>query len=123
LDLNDFNETVGSLAGSGFVTLGSVTGGTLTVGGNNTSTVFSGIISELGAVTKAGTGTFTLTGSNSYTGVTTVTSGTLQIGNGGTTGSLGSGGVTDNSSLVFNRSDSLSVNNVIGGSGVLVQAG
>ena len=45
-----------------------------------------------------------LTGANTYTGGTTISAGTLQIGNGGTTGSI-AGNVTDNGTLVFNRSE------------------
>ena len=63
---------------------------TLTTGGNNTSTTFSGVIQDgvgVTGLTKVGTGTFTLTGANTYTGGTTISAGTLQIGNGGTTGS------------------------------------
>jgi fibronectin-binding autotransporter adhesin len=86
LDLNNANQTVGSLAGggttSGNVSLGS---GTLTTGGNNTSTTFSGTISGTGGLTKVGTGTFTLTGANAYSGSTQVTAGTLLVNN--TTGS------------------------------------
>src|SRR5262249_28330994 len=48
---------------------------------------------------------------------------TLQVGNGGTTGSLGTGAVSDNGTLVFNRSDNIAVNNVISGSGGLTQSG
>ncbi|MDY3557470.1 hypothetical protein R5W24_006664, partial [Gemmata sp. JC717] len=51
------NETVGSFAGAGNVTLGAFT---LTAGGNNTSTAFSGVASGSGGLTKAGTGTLTL---------------------------------------------------------------
>ena len=80
LDLNGFNNSIGSLAGSGTVTLGA---GTLTTGGTNTSTAFSGVISGAGAFTKVGTSTQTLSGNNSYTGATTVNGGTLLV-----TGSL-----------------------------------
>ena len=62
-------------------------GATLTTGGNNTSTTFSGVIQDGAGVTgltKVGTGTFTLTGANTYTGGTTISAGTLQIGNGAT---------------------------------------
>ena len=50
---------------------------------------FGGVISGTGTLTKAGTGTTTLTGANSYSGTTTISAGTLQVGNGGTTGSWG----------------------------------
>jgi autotransporter-associated beta strand protein len=76
LDLNSHSETIGSLDGAGSVTLGS---GTLTTGGNNASTTFSGVINGTGGVTKRGTGTFTLSGNNGYTGTTTMTAGNLFI--------------------------------------------
>ena len=84
------------------VTLGAA-GGTIDTGGN--TTIFAQGITGTGALTKIGAGTLTLTGANSYAGGTTIAAGTLQIGNGGTTGSL-TGNVVDNASLVFNRSNS-----------------
>jgi autotransporter-associated beta strand protein len=90
LDLNSFAQSIGALAGAGDVTLGSAT---LTAGGNNASTIFSGTISGTGGLTKAGTGTMTLTGTNNYTGATTVNAGTLEVD-----GSIAnSSGVTVNS--------------------------
>jgi len=91
---------------------------------NRSDTITVGnAISGSGTLTQAGAGTTILTGGNSYAGTTTITSGTLQIGNGGTTGTLGSGNVVDNAALSFNRSDSITVGNAISGSGTLTQAG
>lgn len=77
LDLNNFDQSVGSLAGAGDVTLGSAT---LTSGNDNTNSAFSGGISGTGGLIKTGTGTFTVSGANSYTGATSVNGGTLQAG-------------------------------------------
>jgi autotransporter-associated beta strand protein len=76
LDFNSFNQTIGSLAGAGNVTLGAAT---LTAGNDNTSTTFSGAISGTGGLTKTGSGTLLLTGISSYTGATTVNAGTLSV--------------------------------------------
>ena len=77
------DETIGSLAGAGTVTNG---GNTLTAGGDNSSTEFSGVASGAGGLTKAGSGTLTLSGDNTYTGATTVTAGTLTVAGGTLTG-------------------------------------
>jgi len=74
-------------------------------------------------LTKNGTGWWALTGANTYSGVTTIANGTLQIGNGGTSGTLGSGGVTDNGSLIFNRSNTTTNSGVISGTGSLTVNG
>ena len=56
---------------------------------NRTGTlVYGGAISGSGTVSKAGTGTVTLTGDSTYLGGTTISAGTLQLGNGGTSGSI-----------------------------------
>ena len=53
------------------------------------------MISGTGTVTKLGAGTLTLTGDSTYTGGTTISAGTLPLGNGGTTGSV-VGDIVDN---------------------------
>ncbi len=71
-----FDQTVGSLAGAGDVALIL---SDLTTGGDGTSTLFSGVISGNGGLTKIGAGTFTLSGANSYFGPTNVIGGTLVV--------------------------------------------
>ncbi|MEI7728682.1 MAG: autotransporter-associated beta strand repeat-containing protein [Verrucomicrobiota bacterium] len=84
LDLNSFSETVNGLSGSGIID--NISGGgtsALTVGNNNVSSSFSGVIKNTSgtlAVTKTGTGTVTLLGSNTYSGVTLVSNGKLILG-------------------------------------------
>lgn len=114
----------------------SITGGTLR-GANSTDlivhqygsadlTIGSVIANNSGAtaLTKAGTGKLILTGANTYTGQTYINQGTLQIGNGGTTGQLGStANVNNNGALVVNRSDAIALANNISGSGSLTKLG
>jgi outer membrane autotransporter protein len=76
LDLAGFNNVIGSLAGSGAVTLGTAT---LTSGADGTSTSYAGTITGTGGVTKIGGGTLVLTGANRYTGATSIAAGTLQV--------------------------------------------
>ncbi|CAN7385211.1 autotransporter domain-containing protein [Polaromonas sp. LjRoot131] len=84
LDLNDFNQAIGSLAGGGATGGDVIVGsGTLTTGGNNTSTSFGAVISGSGGLTKQGSGTQTLTGSNTFSGSLTISAGTLALGTGG----------------------------------------
>src|SRR5204862_486090 len=76
----------------------------------------SGGISGPASLTKSGSSTLILAETNTYTGGTTVSGGTLQIGNGGTVGSI-TGNVTDNANLAFNRSDAVAFAGIISGSG------
>jgi autotransporter-associated beta strand protein len=82
------------------------------------------MIGGSGDVHQNGGGTTVLTGANSYTGVTTINNGTLQIGDGGIDGTLGNGGnVVNDSNLAFNRMDSYTVTNTISGGGAVYQNG
>jgi len=99
---------------------------TLDTNGNNVTlaTAFSLGGSQTGALTKAGAGILTLTAANSYTGGTTINAGTLRIGNGGSTGSLGSGAIVNSGELVYNiAGGSVNVNNNISGTGTLSVTG
>lgn len=115
--------TAGSagLSLSNNVTLGDATS-RVTLDSTTTNLVVSGVISGAGSVGVSGGRTITLTGNNTYTGDTTITAGTLQIGNGGTTGSV-VGNIVNNGTLAFNRGDALTYAGTISGSGNLVQAG
>lgn len=90
-----------------------------------TTLTLSGPISGTRSLIVSGTGTTVLTGANTYAG-TTINSGTLTIGNGGTTGSLGTGDViiAPAAALVFNRSDNITIsNNILGGGALLTKLG
>jgi len=78
LDLNDFDETIGSLAGGAGsqVQLGA---GTLTTGGNGDNTAFAGVIAGTGGLVKEGGGAMTLSGTNLYTGDTAIHDGALLL--------------------------------------------
>jgi autotransporter-associated beta strand protein len=118
----DFSDTTG-LNNDGKVSAGSIEGGgniflganQLTVGGNNLSTTFSGVISDCaggvcvlaqfgspaptgGSLVKVGTGTLELTGVNSYTGATVVNAGTLEV----------DGSIASSSSVTVNSGGTLS---------------
>lgn len=83
---------------------------------------FDKLISGTGSVTQLGTGKTVFTADNSYTGGTTITSGTLQLGNGGTTGGV-VGNILNNATLVVDRSNTLNLAGDISGSGALQQVG
>ncbi len=88
----------------------------------------AGAISETGGarpIEKIGTGTLILTGANAYSGPTTIAAGALQVGAGGTSGTLGTGAVSigAGASLVFNRSDAITAANAISGAGSLRKLG
>ena len=92
--------------------------------GANTLTVSGAIIdgNGPGALTKTGTGTLVLTNFNTYTGGTTIAAGTLQLGDGGTMGSI-LGDVLNNGTFAINRSDLFVFGNVISGTGAFQQNG
>jgi fibronectin-binding autotransporter adhesin len=88
----------------------------------NFTGTYAGSIGGSGAVTLQGGGTVTFTGANTYTGGTTINGSTLQLGNGGTSGSIVSD-VVNNGTLAINRSNTFTFGNAISGTGAFVQAG
>lgn len=116
-DLNNVDQSVGSLAGAGSVALGSAT---LTTGGDDTNTTFSGVIAGSGGLNKTGTGTLTLSGTNTYTGATQVKNGVLTLADGA--------GLANSSNVVINntatlRSGSATVGALNNAGSVAVSAG
>jgi autotransporter-associated beta strand protein len=87
--------------------------------------IFSGpgFVSGMTGLTKNGAAKLTITTGNTNTGTTTINAGTVEIGNGGTTGWMGSGAVVNNAALVFNRSNNITVANEISGSGSVTKLG
>ncbi|KXO75887.1 autotransporter-associated beta strand repeat-containing protein [Brucella anthropi] len=83
---------------------------------------YSDLVSGTGSLRQDGAGTLILTGANTYTGGTTISSGTLQIGDGSGSGSI-QGNVANNGTLAFNRSNALDFSGVISGSGTINQLG
>jgi autotransporter-associated beta strand protein len=127
--------------GAGALTIGNGTLGTATAGGDlalvNTTasgfTINSVIANNTAASTlsKLGTGLVTLTNANTYTGATTISAGTLQLGAGGTTGSLDTTGaivLANSGNLTINRSNAVTQGTdfsgaAITGTGSFTQAG
>jgi autotransporter-associated beta strand protein len=105
---------------------------TLTLDGTSNGVIENTIVSSSGTgnITKAGAGTWTLTAANTYTGATTVSAGTLQLGNNTATGSLtGTSSITvTGATLAVNRNNAFTQatglnNKAITGTGGFTQAG
>ncbi|MBB4817417.1 autotransporter-associated beta strand protein [Pseudomonas alcaligenes] len=110
-------EAIGSLAGAGSVVLN----GALTIGGDNTSTTYSGVISGASGLTKVGSGTQTLTGANSFTGATSISAGGLTVGSGGALGNDSAVTVSSGATLTVTAA-SLAVGSLAGAGTVSIGA-
>lgn len=97
---------------------------TLTGASTETNTLAAKVSDNGGVttVTKNGAGSWVVTGANNYSGVTTISAGTLQVG-AGDSGAIGSGNVVDNGTLRFNRTGSLTVSGAVSGSGRVINDG
>ena len=116
--------TNATIMGSGVVAASGTIATTVTVTpAAGLTLTLANSLSGAGQLIENGQGTLLLTGSNSYSGGTTIASGTLQVGNGGSGASLGGGPVLDNGALVFNHSDVLTFAPAISGNGSLRQTG
>ncbi|WP_235924456.1 autotransporter domain-containing protein [Brucella anthropi] len=114
---NASSAQINNLSGHGNVALGS---NYLQI--NNAAGTFSGVISGVGGV-NIGSGQQVFTGTNSYTGGTGIMAGAvLELGNGGTEGSV-AGSITNYGAVVFNRSDDVLYNGEITGNGLFAHVG
>ncbi|MGD0139470.1 MAG: autotransporter-associated beta strand repeat-containing protein, partial [Tepidisphaeraceae bacterium] len=96
------NSTIGSDAGTlALSNTGTITGSgnNLTLTGSGNGTLASIIGTGAAAVTKSGSGTWTLAGANTYTGVTNVSGGALNVQNGGALADTSSVTVTSGAAL------------------------
>jgi autotransporter-associated beta strand protein len=117
--------------GTGAVSLGTAPGTSRTLTVNGWGLTLGGSVADgdtANSLIKAGGGTLALAGANTYTGPTLITAGTLQLGNGGTSGSLLPGSaLTNNGTLAFNRSNAITQGvhfaSVIVGSGAVTKLG
>jgi fibronectin-binding autotransporter adhesin len=135
LTLNTINNNAGPLTiNAGTVQVGDGgSNGALGTGNvtNNGALVFrqidarqvSGLLAGSGSLEQAGSSTLTLAGATTYTGPTTVSSGTLQVGTGGAAGPLATATITNNGTVILNSSSSWSYGNGIRGTGNLIKSG
>lgn len=115
-NLAGFATSIDSLAGTGgSVQLGSAD---LITGTDNAPTAFGGVISGTGRLIKVGTGSFVLSGSNSYSGGTIITTGRLT----GSTTSL-QGAIQTSALLEFNQAAAGIFAGRISGTGTVVKTG
>ena len=117
--------SAGRLIGTTSSLQGNITNNAAVVFEQATSGTYAGILSGSGSLTKTGSGTVILANDNSYGGGTTINGGTLQLGNGGTSGSIAGNVVVNgaDSLLAFNRSDTVTFAGDISGTGGIMLMG
>jgi fibronectin-binding autotransporter adhesin len=111
--------TLGDAVNSGAITFSAPVnlGGATRTLTTDSAVTLAGAITN-GSLAKAGSAPLTLTGSNSF-GTTSIGAGVLNIGDGGTSGNLGTGNISNQGALAINRSGTLSIPGVISGTGSL----
>ncbi|MDR1275006.1 MAG: autotransporter-associated beta strand repeat-containing protein, partial [Candidatus Accumulibacter sp.] len=119
--VSDGTLQIGAGGNTGSVT-GNITNNAKVAFNRSNDMSYDGILSGGGSLEKTGAGTLTLSGTNTYTGDTTVSDGTLQIGAGSTSGSV-AGNIVNNAQVSFNRSDDMSYDGILSGNGSLEKTG
>ncbi|MGX9393839.1 autotransporter-associated beta strand repeat-containing protein [Nitrobacteraceae bacterium UC4446_H13] len=107
LDLDNFDQTIGSLIGGGTVKLGS---GVLTTGGNNASTSFNGLIEGAGSLVKVGSGFFGLLTAGTWSGGLVARDGQVGLGH---NQALGTGTLTLDGGVAQAMVNGLAIGNAI----------
>jgi len=117
---------------TGPVTIGTVSGVNPEMSLNNANAKFTGVISTdpthnrpLTLSRDAGVGAFTFTGNNALTATLTIDEITLNIGDGGASGEIGTAPVVlaNGGSLVFNRTGSYTIASAVSGTGSVTIGG
>ena len=115
----DVSDTIASVDGAGTIEIANAV--TLTTGDANDQEL-SGTVSGSGSITKVGNGILTLSGTNSYSGDTTISAGTLLV-----TSQLGvgsyAGDISNVGDLGINSSNNQTLSGVISGSGTINKSG
>ena len=123
-DLVVFNDSAASFTVA--VQGTSVEPGSITFANSSSNYTLGGSpIIGTGTFTKTGSGKVTITNENTFTGLATLSGGTVALGDGsGVTGSLGSNpSVTNNAALETNFNAAKVINQIIGGTGSFTQKG
>ncbi len=111
----------GGRLGSGAYAGNITNGGTFIYAGTNAQTL-SGVISGSGNLTHNAASTLTLSGVNIYTGATTISGGTLEIGGAGSLNSGSyAGNITNNATLLWNSTAAQTLGGVISGTGSFIK--
>ncbi|MCE9630594.1 MAG: autotransporter-associated beta strand repeat-containing protein [Planctomycetia bacterium] len=125
LDTGTFSISVGDLSGnsSGMITTSSLTGTRILTADVSSTSIFAGTLTGSGAgvlaLTKTGNGSLTLSGSNRHTGGTTISAGTLVVGNAAALGT-GTVGVVLNGGMLDTGTFSPSIGGLAGAAGTVV---
>ena len=109
---------------SGTLTLSGAIGGGygLSIGGAGNTSI-SSVLGNVASLTKDGAGTLILSNANSYGGGTTISQGTLQLGDGSANNGSVSGNITDNATLAFANPNVQTYSGVISGNGAVTKSG
>ena len=116
--------SIGNAGTTGEVGSGTVTNNTAILLNRSNAHIISALIAGAGTIEKLNANTTSLTGTNTCSGDITISAGTLSIGNAGAVGTAGTSKiiVTSGTTLTINRNNTITIPNVITGTGTLFSA-